>query len=89
MPDGTYQIRVGLYSGAQRAVLYGNNDGNLRYTVGSITVANNGSSISYTAIPISIPIPTHALIAPGRWWILARFAQTAWSCSSRIRTLCK
>jgi hypothetical protein len=65
MPDGTYQIRVGLYSGAQRAVLYGNNDGNLRYTVGSITVANNGASITYTAIPISIPNPDPRLNSAG------------------------
>ena len=55
MPDGTYQVRVGLFSGSQRAVLYGNDDGNLRYTVGSITVSNNGSSIVFTAIPISVP----------------------------------
>ena len=65
MPDGTYQIRVGFYSGPQRAVLYGNNDGNQRYTVGSITVANNGSSITYTAIPISILDPDPRLNSAG------------------------
>jgi len=56
MPDGTYQVRVGLYSGSQRAVLYGNNDGNQRYTVGSVTMSNGGSSISFT--PISIAVST-------------------------------
>lgn len=55
MPDGTYQIRVGLVSGQHRAVLYGNDDGNLRYTVGSITVSNSGSRIAFTAIPVSLP----------------------------------
>jgi hypothetical protein len=65
MPDGNYQIRVGLFSGAQRVTLYGNNDGNLRYTVGSITVVNNGSSITYTAIPISIPTPDPRLNSGG------------------------
>jgi Family of unknown function (DUF5696) len=54
MPDGTYDVRVGLYSGSQRAVLYGNNDGNQRYTIGSVTVSSNGSSISFTAIPIAV-----------------------------------
>jgi hypothetical protein len=65
MPDGTYQIRVGLYNGPERAVLYGNNDGNLRYTVGRITVADNGSSITYTAIPITIPDPDPRLNSSG------------------------
>jgi hypothetical protein len=65
MPDGTYQIRVGLASGAQRATLYGNNDGNLRYTLGSITVSNNGSSITYKAIPISIADPDPRLNSAG------------------------
>ncbi len=65
MPDGTYQIRVGLFSGPERAVLYGNNDGNLRYTVGSITVSNNGSKITYAAIPISIPNPDPRLNSSG------------------------
>jgi hypothetical protein len=65
MPDGTYQIRVGLFTGSQRAALYGNNDGFLRYTVGIITVSNNGSSITYTRIPISIPNPDPRLNSAG------------------------
>jgi hypothetical protein len=65
MPDGTYQIRVGLYSGSERAVLYGNDDGNLRYTVGSITVSNNGSSIVFTAIPITVPSPDPRMNSAG------------------------
>ena len=65
MPDGTYQIRVGLFSGSQRALLYGNNDGNQRYTVGSITVSNNGANIAYTAIRILIPNPDPRLNSSG------------------------
>jgi hypothetical protein len=65
MPDGTYQIRVGLFSGAQRATLYGNNDGNSRYTVGSITVSDNGSSITYKAVPTTIPSPDPRLNSAG------------------------
>jgi hypothetical protein len=57
MPDGTYQIRVGLYNGSQRASLYGNNDGTWRYTVGSITVSNNRSTIVFSAIPIASAAP--------------------------------
>ena len=65
MPDGIYQVRVGLWSGSQRAVLYGNNDGNLRYTVGSLTVSNNGSSVTFTAVPITIPSPDPRLNSAG------------------------
>jgi hypothetical protein len=65
MPDGTYQVRVGLWSGSQRAVLYGNNDGNLRYTVGNLTVSNNGSSIVFTPISITIPSPDPRLNSAG------------------------
>lgn len=65
MPDGTYQVRVGLFSGPQRAVLYGNNDGNLRYTVGNITVSNSGANVMFRAIPISIPNPDPRLNSAG------------------------
>jgi hypothetical protein len=65
MPDGTYQVRVGLYSGPQRAVLYGNDDGSQRYTVGSITVSNNRSNIVFQAVPISIPNPDPRLNSVG------------------------
>jgi hypothetical protein len=65
MPDGTYQVRVGLYSGNQRAVCYGNNDGNLRYTVGEITVSNNGANIVFTTIPIVIPSPDPRMNSTG------------------------
>jgi hypothetical protein len=65
MTDGTYQVRVGLYSGAQRAVLYGNNDGNLRYNVGTITVSNNGATLAFTATPIFIGAPDPRLNSSG------------------------
>jgi hypothetical protein len=65
MPDGVYQVRVGLWNGPTRATLYGNNDGNQRYTVGSITVSNNGSSIAFTAIPITIPNPDPRMNSSG------------------------
>ena len=65
MPDGVYQVRVGLWSGPTRAVLYGNNDGNQRYTVGNITVSNNGSSIVFSAVPITIPNPDPRMNSTG------------------------
>jgi hypothetical protein len=65
MPDGTYDVRVGLYRGTQRAVCYGNDDGNLRYTVGSITVSNNGENIVFTPIPIIIPSPDPRMNSTG------------------------
>ncbi len=65
MLDGTYQVRVGLFTGNQRAVLYGNNDSNLRYTVGSITVSNHGASIVFTAIPVTIASPDPRLNSAG------------------------
>src|SRR6202012_3208412 len=65
MPDGTYQVRVGLFSGNQRIVCYGNNDGNLRYTVGEITVSNNGASIVFTAIPVVIASPDPRMNSTG------------------------
>jgi hypothetical protein len=65
MPNGSYDVRVGLAYGSQRAVLLGNNDGNLRYTVGTIIVSNNGSKIAFTAIPISIPSPDPRLNSAG------------------------
>jgi hypothetical protein len=65
MPDGTYQVRVGLYSGNQRAICYGNNDGNLRYTVGEIAVSNNGANIVFTTIPIVISSPDPRMNSTG------------------------
>jgi hypothetical protein len=65
MPDGTYDVRVGLYSGDQRAVCYGNDDGNLRYTVGSITVSNNGGNVVFTPICIIIPSPDPRMNSTG------------------------
>jgi hypothetical protein len=65
MPDGVYQVRVGLWNGAERAVLYGNDDGNGRYTVGNITVSNSGSNVLFIAIPITIPSPDPRLNSAG------------------------
>jgi hypothetical protein len=65
MPDGTYEVRVGLFTGNQRVVCYGNNDGNLRYTVGQITVSNNGANIVFTSIPIVIPSPDPRMNSTG------------------------
>ena len=64
-PTEPIKSASGSLMGQQRAVLYGNNDGNLRYTVGRITVADNGSSITYTAIPITIPDPDPRLNSSG------------------------
>jgi hypothetical protein len=49
LPNGNYTLRVGLVSTSteQRAVLWGNNDGSLRYTVGTVNV--NGSRLTFTA----------------------------------------
>lgn len=54
MADGVYDVRVGLYQGSQRAFLFGNNDGNQRYTVGKITIANHGANISFAPVAITI-----------------------------------
>jgi hypothetical protein len=49
VPDGIYSIRVGLYdpSTGQRLQLVGNNDGTQRYIIGSLTISNGGSSVSF------------------------------------------
>lgn len=65
MADGVYQIRVGLYQGSQRALLYGNNDGTQRYTVGTIRVANQGQSISFAPVAINISNPDPRLNSAG------------------------
>jgi Family of unknown function (DUF5696) len=57
MADGVYDVRVGLYQGSQRALLFGNNDGNQRYTVGQITIANQGTNISFAPVAVSISNP--------------------------------
>jgi hypothetical protein len=46
-------------------VLYGNNDSNLRYTVGSINVSNNGAKIVFTPIPIQMVNPDPRLNSAG------------------------
>jgi uncharacterized protein DUF5696 len=65
MADGLYEVRVGLYSGAQRAPLFGNNDGNQRYTVGKIMIANQGKNISFTPVAINITNPDPRLNSAG------------------------
>lgn len=66
LPDGSYQVRVGLYSGVYRATLYGNNDSNLRYNVGTVTLSNNGSTITFTPAPIVIVAPDPRLNSTGQ-----------------------
>lgn len=65
MADGVYDVRAGLYSGSQRALLFGNNDGNRRYTVGRITIANQGTSISFSPVAIIIVNPDPRLNSAG------------------------
>jgi hypothetical protein len=65
MADGVYDVRVGLYQGSQRAFLFGNNDGNQRYTVGRITIANKGANISFTPVAITISNPDPRLNSAG------------------------
>jgi hypothetical protein len=65
MADGVYDVRVGLYQGPQRAYLYGNNDGNQRYTVGKITIANQGMNITFAPVGISITNPDPRLNSAG------------------------
>ncbi len=66
LADGSYQVRVGLYSGIRRATLYGNNDGNLRYNVGTITLSNNGATITFTPAPVVIASPDSRLNSGGQ-----------------------
>jgi hypothetical protein len=65
MADGTYQIRVGLFNSSVRAKLYGNNDGTLRYTVGSVTLSNKGANLAFSTIPVKIAQPDARLNSSG------------------------
>ena len=58
-------MRAGLYQGSQRALLFGNNDGNQRYTVGMITIANQGKNINFAPVAISISNPDPRLNSAG------------------------
>ena len=53
MPDGDYDIRVGLYSpqSGDRLILDGADDGGRRYTVGSFHVRDGGRSIAAEGVP--------------------------------------
>jgi hypothetical protein len=52
VPDGTYSVRVGLYdpTSGDRYPLAGQNDGDERYIVGSVTIANHGTKIQFTQV---------------------------------------
>lgn len=65
MADGVYEVRAGLYQGSQRALLFGNDDGNRRYTVGKITIANQGTTISFAPVAININNPDPRLNSAG------------------------
>ena len=65
LADGSYQVRVGLFSGSTRATLYGNSDSNFRYVVGTVTLSNNGSVITFTNAPIVITSPDPRLNSAG------------------------
>lgn len=49
VPDGTYSIKIGLYDPAtgSRLALSGNNDGGNRYIVGSVTLSEKGTKVSF------------------------------------------
>jgi len=66
LPDGSYQVRVGLFSGVRRATLYGNNDSNLRYNVGTLTLANKGATVTFTPTPTSLSSPDPRLNSTGQ-----------------------
>lgn len=66
LADGSYQVRVGMFSGIYRATLYGNNDSNLRYNIGTVTLSNNGASITFTPAPIVISSPDPRLNSTGQ-----------------------
>ena len=53
LPDGTYPVRAGLENTATgtRVVLWGNNDGTLRYTVGFVTKKNGQLSFTSASAP--------------------------------------
>lgn len=53
LPDGTYFIRVGLYDPAtgSRLPLSGNKDGHNRYIVGSVTLSEKGTKVSFQPPP--------------------------------------
>ena len=53
LPDGTYFIRVGLYDPAtgSRLPLSSNKDGHNRYIVGSVTLSEKGTKVSFQPPP--------------------------------------
>jgi len=65
LSDGTYQVRVGLFSGNHRATLYGNNDSNLRYNIGTVSLSSNGTKIVFMPASIVIASPDARLNSAG------------------------
>ena len=65
IPDGSYSVRIGLYNGTLRYSLYGTNDGNQRYILGTLTLSNNGQSVSFTAQPAPALTPDSRLNGSG------------------------
>ena len=58
MGNGAYTVRVGLFNASGRATLWGNDDGTLRYTVGTLTVAVSGASLTFVPqAPPAVGIP--------------------------------
>ena len=47
LKDGTYAIKVGLYQEGGRLRLTGEDDGSRRFTVGTLSVADNGQTLRW------------------------------------------
>ena len=69
LPDGTYELRVGLYNDSGRLPLNGLNDGSQRYRVARIVVSDGGNTI--TANPITVPPLNTAAIPLADFGVLA------------------
>jgi len=52
VPDGTYSVRIGLYDpvSGDRIILAGQNDGDNRFIIGSVTVSQSGAKIEFTPV---------------------------------------
>ncbi len=66
--DGAYSLRVGLYSPSTggRALLLGHDDGTTRYTLGTLTLAGNGTTLTFEAAAEEPRIADPRLNSSGR-----------------------
>ena len=65
MRDGSYSVRIGLYSSVERSLLLGTSDGGRRYILGILTVQNSERRLTFSVQPMSFPAPQNRLNSAG------------------------